>query len=164
MKVKEESEKVGLKLNIQKTKIMASSPITSWQIDGETVETMADFIFLGSKITADGDCREALHAAVHKVAESTQLSGWTELTILCTCFVHDAFSFFQMIYFPAIPRSIIFDFVSNIELFPPMYLVPKKQPLYFLHVLSVHDGKRGRHIISPQWSDVHVGTDSIQDW
>ena len=56
MKVKEESEKVGLKLNIQKTQIMASSPITSWQIDGETVETMADFIFLGSKITADGDC------------------------------------------------------------------------------------------------------------
>ena len=56
MKVKEESEKVGLKLNIQKTKIMASSPITSWQIDGETVETVADFTFLGSKITADGDC------------------------------------------------------------------------------------------------------------
>ena len=56
MKVKEESEKVGLKLNIQKTKIMASSPITSWEIDGETVETVADFIFLGSKITADGDC------------------------------------------------------------------------------------------------------------
>ena len=56
MKVKEESEKVGLKLNIQKTKIMASSPITSWQIDGETVETVADFIFLGSKITASGDC------------------------------------------------------------------------------------------------------------
>ena len=56
MKVKKESEKVGLKPNIQKTKIMASSPITSWQIDGETVETVADFIFLGSKITADGDC------------------------------------------------------------------------------------------------------------
>ena len=56
MKVKEESEKVGLKLNIQKTKIMASSPVTSRQIDGETVETVADFIFLGSKITADGDC------------------------------------------------------------------------------------------------------------
>ena len=56
MKVKEESEKVGLKLNIQKTKIMASGPITSWQIDGETVETVANFIFLGSKITADGDC------------------------------------------------------------------------------------------------------------
>ena len=55
MKVKEESEKVGLKLNIQKTKIMASSPITSWEIDGETVGTVADFIFLGSKITADGD-------------------------------------------------------------------------------------------------------------
>ena len=56
MKVKEESEKSGLKLNIQKTKIMASGPITSWQIDGETMETVADFIFLGSKITADGDC------------------------------------------------------------------------------------------------------------
>ena len=56
MKVKVESEKVGLKLNIQKTKLMASGPITSWQIDGETVETVSDFIFGGSKITADGDC------------------------------------------------------------------------------------------------------------
>ena len=56
MKVKEESEKVGLKLNIQKTKIMASGPITSWEIDGKTVETVSDFIFQGSKITADGDC------------------------------------------------------------------------------------------------------------
>ena len=56
VQVQEESEKVGLKLNIQKTKIMTSSPITSWQIDGETVETVADFIFLGSKITEDGDC------------------------------------------------------------------------------------------------------------
>ena len=56
MRVKEESEKIGLKLNIQKTKIMASGPITSWQIDGETVETVSDFILLGSKITADGDC------------------------------------------------------------------------------------------------------------
>ena len=56
MKIKEDSEKVGLKLNIQKTKILASGPITSWQIDGETVETMVDFIFGGSKITADGDC------------------------------------------------------------------------------------------------------------
>ena len=56
MKVKEESEKVGLKLNIQKTKTMASGPITSWEIDGETVETVSDFIFLGSEITADGDC------------------------------------------------------------------------------------------------------------
>ena len=56
MKVREQSEKVGLKLNIQKTKIMASSPITSWQIDGETMETVRDFIFLGSKVTVDGDC------------------------------------------------------------------------------------------------------------
>ena len=60
MKVKEESEKVGLKLNIQKTKIMASGPITSWEIDGETVETVSDFIFLGSKITADGDCSDEI--------------------------------------------------------------------------------------------------------
>ena len=60
MKVKEESEKVGLKLNIQKTKVMASGPISSWQIDEETVETVADFIFLGSKITADGDCRHEI--------------------------------------------------------------------------------------------------------
>ena len=56
MKVKEESEKAGLKLNIQKTKVMSSDPITSWQIDGETMETVTDFIFLGSKITTDGDC------------------------------------------------------------------------------------------------------------
>ena len=60
MKVKKENEKAGLKLNIQKTKIMASSPITSWQIDGETVETLRDFIFLGSKITADGDCSHVI--------------------------------------------------------------------------------------------------------
>ena len=60
MKVKEESEKVGLKLNIQKTKIMASSPITSWEIDGETVETVSDFILGGSKITADGDCKHEI--------------------------------------------------------------------------------------------------------
>ena len=60
MKVKEESEKVGLKLNIQKTKIMASGPITSWQIDGETMETVTDFIFLGSKISMDGDCRHEI--------------------------------------------------------------------------------------------------------
>ena len=68
MKGKEESEKVGLKLNIQKTKIMASGPITLWQIDGETVETVADFIFLGSKITADGDCSH----------EIKTLSPWKE--------------------------------------------------------------------------------------
>ena len=61
MKVKEESEKVGLKLNIQKTKITASGPITSWEIDGETVETVADFIFLGSKITVDGDCSHEIN-------------------------------------------------------------------------------------------------------
>ena len=60
MKVKEESEKVGLKLHIQKTKFMASGPIPSWEIDGETVETVADFIFLGSKITADSDCRHEI--------------------------------------------------------------------------------------------------------
>ena len=63
MKVKEESEKVGLQLNIQKTKIMASSPITSWEIDGETMETVRDFVFLGSKITADGDCSHEIKDA-----------------------------------------------------------------------------------------------------
>ena len=63
MKVKEESEKVGLKLNIQKTKIMASGPITSWEIDGERVEMVTDFIFLGSKITADGDCSHEIKNA-----------------------------------------------------------------------------------------------------
>ena len=63
MKVKEESEKVGLKFNIQKTKIMAAGPITSWQIDGETMETVTDFIFLGSKITADGDCSHEIKDA-----------------------------------------------------------------------------------------------------
>ena len=63
MKVKEESEKVGLKLNIQKTKIMASGPITSWQIDGEKMETVRDFIFLGSRITADGDCSHEIKDA-----------------------------------------------------------------------------------------------------
>ena len=66
MKVKEESEKAGLKLNIQKTKIMTSSPITSWQIDGETMETVTDFIFLGCKITADGDCS-------HEIKDSCSL-------------------------------------------------------------------------------------------
>ena len=65
LKVKEENEKVGLKLNIQKTKIMASGPITSWQIDGETVETMANFVFLGSKITADGDCIHEIKTLAH---------------------------------------------------------------------------------------------------
>ena len=68
MKVKEESEKVGLKLNIQKTKIMASSPITSWQIDGETVETVADLIFWGSQITADGNCS-------HEIKDAYSLEG-----------------------------------------------------------------------------------------
>ena len=76
MKVKEESEKVGLKLNIQKTKIMVSGPITSWQIDGETVETVSDFILRGSKITADGDCS-------HEI-ERFLLLGYRERFIFCT--------------------------------------------------------------------------------
>ena len=70
MKVKEESEKVGLKLNIQKTKIMASGPITSWQIDGETVETVRDFIFGGSKITTDGDCSHEINKTLTPWKES----------------------------------------------------------------------------------------------
>ena len=78
MKAKEESEKVGLKLNIQKTKIMASGPITSWEIDGETVETVADFIFGGSKITVDGDCS-------HKIKRHLLL-GMKVMTILDSIF------------------------------------------------------------------------------
>ena len=69
MKVKEESEKVGLKLNIQKTMIMASDPITSWEIDGETVETVSDFVFLGSKITADGDCSHEIKKDTYSLEE-----------------------------------------------------------------------------------------------
>ena len=72
MKVKEETEKVDLKLNIQKTKIMASGPITSWQIDGETVETVPDFIFLGSKITADGDCSHEIKRCLILRRKATQ--------------------------------------------------------------------------------------------
>ena len=80
MKVKEESENVGVKFNIQKTKMMASSPITSWQIDGETVETVADFIFLGSKITADGDCS-------HEIKRCLLLGRkvMTNLDSICQC-------------------------------------------------------------------------------
>ena len=78
MKVQEESEKVGLKFNIQKTKIMASGPITSWQIDGETMETGRDFIFLGSKITADGDCS-------HEIKRHLLL-GWKVMTNLDSIF------------------------------------------------------------------------------
>ena len=69
MKVKVESEKVGLQLNIQKTKIMASGPITSWEIDGETVETVSDFVFLGSKITADGDCSHEIKKDTYSLEE-----------------------------------------------------------------------------------------------
>ena len=71
MKVKEESENTGLKLNIQKTKIIASSPITSWQIDGETMETVIDFIFSGFKITADGDCRREIKSSLEEKLWST---------------------------------------------------------------------------------------------
>ena len=92
MKVKEESEKVGLKLNIQKTKIMASGPITSWEIDGETVETVSDFIFLGSQITADGDCsheikrclllgREAM-TKLHSILKSRGIMLATKIRIV----------------------------------------------------------------------------------
>ena len=82
MKVKEESEKVGLKLNIHKTKIMASSPITSWQIDGETMETVRDFIFLGSKITADGDCSHEIkrHLLLGRKPMTNLDSIWKHIT------------------------------------------------------------------------------------
>ena len=85
MKVKEESEKVGLKLNIQKTKVMASGPITSWQIDGETMETTTDFIFLGSKITADGNCSHEIkrHLLLGRKAMTNLDSILKAGTLLC---------------------------------------------------------------------------------
>ena len=91
IKVKEESQKVGLKLNIQKTKIMASGPITSWEIDGETVETVSDFIFLGSKITADGDCSHGIkrrlllaRKAMTHLASVLKSRDTTLPTMICT--------------------------------------------------------------------------------
>ena len=89
MKVKEESEKVGLKLNFQKIKIMASGPITSWQIDGETVETVANFIFWGSKITADGDCSQVIKRPL--------LEGHINPLICLSCFFWRNWS--QVCYF-----------------------------------------------------------------
>ena len=86
MKVKEESEKVGLKLNIKKTKIIASSPITSWQMDGETVETVADFMFLVSKITADGDCSHEIKRHLflgRKVMTNLVIASSKAETLLC---------------------------------------------------------------------------------
>ena len=94
MKVKVETEKVGLKLNIQKTKIMASGPITSWEIDGKTVETVSDFIFLGSKITADGDCsheikrrlllRRKVMTNLHSIFKSRDITLLTKVRLLKT--------------------------------------------------------------------------------
>ena len=94
MRVKEESEKVGLKLNIQKTKIVASGPITSWQIDEETVETVADFIFLGSKITADGDCS-------HKIKRCLLL-GRKVMTNLDSIFKSNNSSALSFLYSPTL--------------------------------------------------------------
>ena len=92
MKVKEESEKVGLKLNIQKTNIMASGPITSWEIDGEIMETASDFIFLGSKITADGDCSHEIKRRLllgrkamtnlDNIFKSRDITLWTEVCLV----------------------------------------------------------------------------------
>ena len=97
MKVKEESEKVGLKLNIQETKIMASGPITSWEIDGETVETVADLILLGSKITADGDCSQEIKRFLllgRKVMTNLSILKSRDIT-LPTKFVLSRLWFFQ---------------------------------------------------------------------
>ena len=97
MKVKEESEKVGLNLNIQKTKIMASGPITSWEIDGETVETVSNFIFLGSKITADGDCSHENERRLHlgrkvitnldSILKSRDITSSTKICLVRTRFL-----------------------------------------------------------------------------
>ena len=96
MKVEEEREKVGLKLNIQKTKTMASGPITSWQIDGETVEIVSDFIFLGSKITADGDCSHDIKRRLllgrkvmtnrDSILKSRDITRWTKVCLVKAIF------------------------------------------------------------------------------
>ena len=101
MKVKEESEKVGLKLNIQKTKIMASGPITSWQINGETVETVADFIFLGSKITADGDCSHEIKRRLslgRKVMTKTSILESRDITLPTKVHLVKAMVFLVVMY------------------------------------------------------------------
>ena len=97
MKVKEESEKVGLKLNIQKTKIMAFGPITSWKIDGETVETVADFIFLGSKITVDGDCSNEI-----KICLLLERKAMTNLDSLLKSRDITKFSLVKVMVFPVV--------------------------------------------------------------
>ena len=101
MKVKEESEKVGLKLNIQKPKIMASGPITSWEIDGETVETVADFIFWGSKITADGDCSHEIKRCLllgrkvmtnpHSILTTRDITLPTKVCLVKAIYCHPAY-------------------------------------------------------------------------
>ena len=102
MKVKEESEKVGLKLNIQKTKIMASGPITSWEIDGETVETVIDFIFLGSKITADGDCsheiKRHLLLGIKVIANLDSILKSRDITLLTKVRLVKAMVFLVVMY------------------------------------------------------------------
>jgi len=119
MKVKEESEKVGLKLNIQKTKIMASSPITSWEIDGETVETVADFIFLGSKITADDDCNHEIKRCLllgrkvmtnlDSILKSRDITLSTKVCLHTLFFPHTL----DLLTFPDPEISLIF--VTNLE-------------------------------------------------
>ena len=102
MKVKEESEKVSLKLNIQKTKIMASGPITSWQIDGETMETVSDFIFLGSKITTDGDCsheiKRHLHLGGKAMINPDSILKNRDITLLTNVYIIKAMAFPVVMY------------------------------------------------------------------
>ena len=123
IKVKVESEKVGLKLNIQKTKIMASGPITSWQIDGETVETVTDFIFSGSKITADGDCSHEIKRCL--------LLGRKVMTNLDSIFIFFLFVLFLFFYFIFKLYKIVL-VLPNIKMNPPqVYMHIQKERHYF---------------------------------
>ena len=116
LKVKEESEKVGLKLNIQKMKIMASGPITSWEIDGETVETMSDFIFLGSKITADGDCSHEIKRHLFLGAGFRKGRGTRDQIANIRWVMEKAREFQKSIYFCFIDYAKAFDWMDHNKL------------------------------------------------
>ena len=130
MKVKEESEKVGLKLNIQKTKIMATGPITSWQIDGEKVETVAEFTFLGSKTTANGDCCHGRHLLLGRKVMTNLDSILKGRDITLSTKVH----LVKAMVFPVVMLRVIISVISNLCIEKESHL---SKPVYFTIFLFV---------------------------